>query len=366
MQAIYSYHVCQKANYQISLDFLEDKLRPGYTNKEILTENEIRENIKLHTTEYEKNYLLDFPKNCFKESLAEKKLVETSQYFVELNKTDIENIINYSNASFDLFEKCCLIYFSILTDLNNYFINSNSKKNFEFLYSFFTQENTQKLIEECKKNIQKNKFKPTYKNENGFLNDLIKNDIEKYNLKENQDNLSIHNNKTLSPSYFVTEILFNSPTLEDFFENFNIYWNDDSSMVKHKVFQSLIDINKPDTDKTVEDVEISSKEGTIFFNKLVRKTISNEKSYLPWLANNTKNWDVNRIQELDRILILMALCELLEFENIPPKATLNEYLEIAKHYCSPKSRQFVNGIIDGIFKELTRDKKIKKSGKGLS
>ncbi len=83
------------------------------------------------------------------------------------------------------------------------------------------------------------------------------------------------------------------------------------------------------------------------------------------IANNTKNWEVDRLPLTDRVILEMAIAELTDFPNIPVKVTINEYIELAKQYSTPKSRQFINGILDVISKDLKDSGKIKKSGRGL-
>ncbi|MGA0384340.1 MAG: transcription antitermination protein NusB, partial [Flavobacteriaceae bacterium] len=87
--------------------------------------------------------------------------------------------------------------------------------------------------------------------------------------------------------------------------------------------------------------------------------------YAKEIEGKTPNWDQDRITDVDRILLIMGIGELLDFESIPPKVTLNEYLEIAKEYSTPKSSMFINGILDQLSKEFTVDKRMKKAGRGL-
>ena len=79
----------------------------------------------------------------------------------------------------------------------------------------------------------------------------------------------------------------------------------------------------------------------------------------------TPNWDRERIADLDTIMIKMAICEFLKFPSIPVKVTINEYLEIAKEYSTPKSNVFINGILDKLSKEYMESGKLNKMGRGL-
>jgi N utilization substance protein B len=91
----------------------------------------------------------------------------------------------------------------------------------------------------------------------------------------------------------------------------------------------------------------------------------NTKKCSELIDRNTTNWEVERIALMDILVMELAITEVLEFPEIPVKVTLNEYIEIAKYYCTSKSSTFVNGILDNIIKELREKKQFSKSGRGL-
>ncbi len=95
------------------------------------------------------------------------------------------------------------------------------------------------------------------------------------------------------------------------------------------------------------------------------RTVLNEVELSKEYIDKTPNWDVERIAEIDTIILKMAICELLKFPSVPIKVTLNEYLEIAKEYSTPKSSIFINGVLDNLVKEFQANDKIRKSGRGL-
>ena len=102
-----------------------------------------------------------------------------------------------------------------------------------------------------------------------------------------------------------------------------------------------------------------------FVRILLRKTIDKDQENLALIEDLTKNWDVDRIAKMDIILMKMAITELQEFNNIPKKVTLNEYIEISKYYSTPKSNGFINGILDKAVDRLEKENKISKIGRGL-
>ena len=112
-------------------------------------------------------------------------------------------------------------------------------------------------------------------------------------------------------------------------------------------------------------LSVNWEEDRDFIEKLYNSATTLEPEYKELIAQNTRNWEVERLPLTDRMILEMAIAELLVFPNIPVKVTINEYIELAKNYSTPNSRQFINGILDVIAKELKEKGTLKKSGRGL-
>lgn len=104
---------------------------------------------------------------------------------------------------------------------------------------------------------------------------------------------------------------------------------------------------------------------TKFSLGLISKCSDNKEELDTLIRDKLKHWDISRVAIIDKILLQMALAEFLYFEDIPPKVTIDEIIEISKDYSTEKSSQFINGILDALFKQLDKEKKIKKTGRGL-
>ena len=107
------------------------------------------------------------------------------------------------------------------------------------------------------------------------------------------------------------------------------------------------------------------KEVKQFAIDLYRKTISHEQETETLIVSILENWDKERVALLDMLLMKMALTELLFFPEIPVKVTMNEYIDLSKLYSTPKSGEFINGILDSILKKLREEGRIEKSGRGM-
>lgn len=138
--------------------------------------------------------------------------------------------------------------------------------------------------------------------------------------------------------------------IEELFSN----WDDDGEMISQIVMGYIA---KPGS---VTIQEIISKEKRDFARTLLQTVIDKREVVLDLIRPRLKNWDPERIATLDMILMQMGVVEFLYFETIPPKVTINEYIDLAKDYSTPQSGQFVNGILDNIHKDLVREDKMHK------
>lgn len=138
--------------------------------------------------------------------------------------------------------------------------------------------------------------------------------------------------------------------IEEHFTN----WDDDADIMLQLMINFL---QKPDGYDLKEIVGNEKWE----FAKLLLETVIDKREYvISIIKPKLKNWDSERIALLDMILIQMGICEFLYFETIPPKVTINEYIDLAKEYSTQQSGQFINGILDGIHKDLLAENKIHK------
>ncbi|MGB4291551.1 MAG: transcription antitermination factor NusB [Bacteroidales bacterium] len=163
----------------------------------------------------------------------------------------------------------------------------------------------------------------------------------------------------------VTEFFPSSEELLNAFEEQSIYWNDDIDYISLMVEKTLKKF-KANSGPEVPLMPLFKNEDDEHFVKhLFRQAILKAKQNIELIDKNTTNWEVERIALMDRLVMQLAITEIVEFEEIPVKVTLNEYIEIAKQYCTSKSSNFVNGILDKIVREMKEKGLFRKSGRGL-
>ncbi len=131
-------------------------------------------------------------------------------------------------------------------------------------------------------------------------------------------------------------------------------WDDDCEVINQLILSWL---QKPGA---FSFMEIISRDKVIFARELLQTVLDKKEITMDLIKPKLKNWDADRIAVLDMILMEMGVCEFLYFETIPPKVTINEYIDLAKEYSTPQSGQFVNGILDNIHKDLLKEDKMHK------
>lgn len=161
------------------------------------------------------------------------------------------------------------------------------------------------------------------------------------------------------------EIIAPNDKLYDYLEDKKLTWLDDLPLVNTAIVKMLQKI-KENPDKPFKLTKLyKSEEDKEFARELFRKTYVNDESLSEEMLGKTPNWDKDRIAEVDMVLMKMAICEFLHFPSIPVKVTINEYLELAKEYSTPKSSIFINGVLDKLSKEYSSNKRLNKMGRGL-
>lgn len=156
-------------------------------------------------------------------------------------------------------------------------------------------------------------------------------------------------------------IIFNNIELDQVLEDQSLYWNDDKEIVDTFVLKTIKRFDEKNGAKQELLPEFKDEEDQDFARRLFRRTILNADYYRHLISENTKNWDLDRVAFMDVVIMQIALAEILSFPNIPVSVSLNEYVEIAKLYSTPKSGGFINGTLDGIVNSLKKENKLTKN-----
>jgi len=161
------------------------------------------------------------------------------------------------------------------------------------------------------------------------------------------------------------EIIAPNDKLYDYLEDKNITWVDDLPVVNTALVKLLRKNNESSPESHFIPKLIKDDDDKAFAIELLKKTILNLSALSKEIEGKTQNWDKDRIANIDFVLLQMAICEFQKFPSIPVKVTINEYIEIAKEYSTPKSNVFINGILDKLVKEYSDKGTLNKVGRGL-
>lgn len=157
------------------------------------------------------------------------------------------------------------------------------------------------------------------------------------------------------------QFIYQNEELDDILEDESIYWNDDVEIVQTFVLKTIKQFAEDKGPNQRLLPMFKDEDDKQYALKLLHDTILNEKKYRDLIEKFTEKWDFERIAFMDLVIMQVALAEIFTFDSIPVSVTLNEYIEIAKSYSTPKSGTFVNGILDAIVTDIKKSNLIFKN-----
>tara|TARA_B100000963_G_scaffold225502_1_gene196705 strand:- start:806 stop:1768 length:963 start_codon:yes stop_codon:yes gene_type:complete len=164
----------------------------------------------------------------------------------------------------------------------------------------------------------------------------------------------------------ILKFLIKNGVIRNYFEEINIYWNEDIYIIKSMLKKTVKSLNSPNFNTfAVASLSEDIDEDLNFASSLFDAVTKNTHEYDSYIDKYAKNWELERISMIDISILRMGIGEMISFKNIPTKVTINECIDIAKSFSSIKSGNFVNGLLDVISLTLQSSGKINKTGKGL-
>lgn len=156
-------------------------------------------------------------------------------------------------------------------------------------------------------------------------------------------------------------LICNNEELDAVLEEMDLYWNDDKVIVDTFVLKTINRFTADSTDNQPLMPEYRDTSDQEFAIRLLQKAIANKDYYYDLIASTTRKWDINRVALMDRIILQLALAEIISFPGIPVSVSINEYVEIAKMYSTSKSGKYINATLDNIAKRLIKENKLIKN-----
>jgi N utilization substance protein B len=224
---------------------------------------------------------------------------------------------------------------------------------------FFKLKNNKVLLE-LKNNARLQELWARHKVD--FPKDAAKSYYKEYQEKASTD---LEEDKAMITDIFKNSIL-KAKHIEDILESDDLNWIENKAIVKGMVVKTLKSVGEvSDPDQLVLEISLNWEDDKQYFKDIYDNTVKNDDAFEALIHAKVQNWDMERLAVLDKIILKMALAEMIYCPSIPVKVSINEFIELSKTYSTPKSKQFVNGLLDKISAELLAEGKIRKSGRGL-
>jgi N utilization substance protein B len=364
MQALYAYKQAEGANFQLALDLIAETFAPNLNSMEFQDREKLEGLKKLSQQIFQEIYDPYHKEDDFE---APKKVIDAVEkakdFFLLKNKKDVEH---YAHRMIIEAEKVYDIYIQILqlfleiaerSALDERTSTQSKLIDNQILRALKMDKNFELALVRRNVNIG---------NEQVLIAKLYREVIinnERYQEYCSKKNHTLDEDFSIL-KYFLKNIILKHEIPFDFFEKQDLYWSEDIEPLRAAVshtFESLV------LDGKLKIVLLDEywDENKDFLQILFKKSILQETELNNYLKPKLKNWEMERIPETDQILLKMALIEMINYPNIPIKVTINEILEIAKNYSTPKSSFFINGVLDVLSKELVNQGTIRKTGRGM-
>ena len=360
MQSLFAFEQCKQADHLLSQDYIDDHFQPD-----------------LNSMEVQDKVLLGSQRKAARQ-LFEKK-------FKKQETTDSDEIINkVANEALALYHKNVRrdyiylqknmllevenlnsLYHSVLSLLTTFgeVAESDKKVNHKNFSSNVWIKALSENAELNKELLKGGSWNGNMEKVRGWFKDVIKADslFQKYNEEKSPD---LESQRAII-KHIVRKLILGKSAIHDQYEEDVMRWAEDKDILKSLVDKTLKSFDEITGKIELQKLTLDWEDDKNFMEKLYEATINLDPAHKQLIANNTRNWDVDRLPLTDLIIIEMAIAELLTFPGIPVKVSINEYIELTKEYSTPKSRQFINGILDVLSKELKSSGALKKSGRGL-
>lgn len=361
MQSLFAFEQCKEANYQLALDQIEEHFLPDLNSMEFQDKELLKGQRKMARQLMERKFSKSESSDSDDAKVNTAVKEGLSTYHKSVKK---DNTFFSKNMVLEV-EKLNDLYLSVLGLLISLADSALQDKKPDF--KNFIQN---VVIQSLRANQELNKALLKTNGNWSTRQDLVR---EWFREMVKSDEEFIKFNELKTPTledqksilkHLIRKVILGKTVINDYFEEEDMRWAEDKEIVKslaEKTIKSLNEEGKVEIQKLSLDWEDDRE----FMKTLFHGAVDLDEKHKELISQNTKNWEVDRLPLTDRVILEMAIAELIQFPNIPVKVSINEYIELAKHYSTPKSRQFINGILDVIAKELKASGALKKSGRGL-
>jgi N utilization substance protein B len=360
MQSLFAFEQCSDANYELAKEWLVEKFSPD------LNSMEFQDKPLLKARQQAALKLLDVLHAGGSSADVEEEVATAAGEAIATYERRVKADLDFlKKRTVDEIVELTAVYHSVLTLITALAAVARTDKRGG--HEAFTENTIVKFLTE-EVNIQRLSRLPNSGWDTrmdivrGWFRDVIRPD-ETY-----QQYVSVAAHTPEEEMTFVRQLVrklvLGETLIAAWFEDRHIRWSEDREIVRGLVEKTLKTTRIPEGFR-LQELSVDWEDDRAFVEIILEKAARLPSHLKNLIAQNTVNWSVERLPLTDRIIIQMAIAEFISQPNVPVKVTINEYIELAKEYSTPKSRQFINGILDVLSKELRKSGELKKSGRGL-
>jgi N utilization substance protein B len=364
MQSLFALQQCKDATYELCLEKIGETFSPDLNSMQVqdkpLLHQQKKEGLKL----FEKAFAENQSTVDHEDERIAKAVQATLKFYKDQVKKDTEffrkNLVIEVEKIYDHYIATLSLVsaFAVLAEADKKVSHKNFVNN-AWIKALKNSEALKKDALRLGRHWQNNTEQVRH-----WFRDVVRQDNEYLNYLDRKSP-SLDDQKKFINHLF-KKVILGKTVINDFYEEEVLRWAEDKDIVKALVEKTVKSFEpEKQQDITLHTLSLNWEDDKNFIETLFQTSTSLKPHHRELISSNTRNWEVERLPLTDRIILEMAIAELLSFPNIPVKVTINEYIELAKTYSTPKSRNFINGILDVIAKELKESGEIKKSGRGL-
>ena len=378
-QNLYAYEQCRASNYNLAKDQIKEAFLPDLNSMEVQDKNLLKKETGITTEIFVNN--LNSDTLTSKSDTNDRILKEARRainFYHTSNKKDFEFLAKNMISSAERLPQLYLYTIEILLAFADHVSTEGEKKR---------RYATEKIsFSEGELNFCKNKILQKIRNSVEYKSAITRQHVNIGELEleikewfrdyvkpfEPYQNYIKIAEPTLDDDFEIADeilkkVIFKTEAILNFFSEKDFNWTENKSIVRSlasKVLKNVKDYYDS-SEEILPEIAINWEDDKEFFQNIFNFTVANDEINKELISKRTQNWDIERVAQTDKIIISMALTEMKNFPSIPVKVSINEYIDISKTYSTPKSKQFVNGLLDVLSKELTENGEIRKSGRGL-
>lgn len=363
MQSLFAYKQAEGANFQLALDLIADHFSPDLNSMEFQDKEKLEGLKKLCQNLFQEAFSRQETEKSDAPVEVLRMVEKAKDFYLLKNRKDVQH---YAGRMEIEAERVYELYLQILLLFLELSKRANQDSNGEGKSKLIDNQVIKALSQEKSLEVLCSRRSISLGNEQVLVAKLYREVIRS---NDRYQEYVSKTNHTLEEDFAILKYLLKNVILKqeiawEFFEKQDLYWIDDIETLRAAVthtFQALVE----DGRLKLVILDDEWEERKEFLQTLYQKSILEAKELEDILIPKLKNWEIERIAITDHILLKMAVVEMLNYPSIPVKVTINEIIEIAKDYSTPKSGQFVNGILDGVSKDLKESGKLRKSGRGM-